>query len=311
MMFFSRCSLFIYITLWSFISLGAPLTSDESDALQVVGKQSVLQEFQQHEEHLAHVGIGLFYGAQSAYSPLVKNPSVWNDHTRFSFIKKSLRREFVATLRSHDAIDSYVNSLVGNQDAEERQGDIRLIDSISWALLHLKTSYKSIGKELRALQIENKVHKSTRPALTLALELQKDGWHSIYWNPDIQFCRITNPQVRQKALSGLKQIRQGYYLHPQMKVDLKLINYNPPSSCKTKKQSSDLTRRLKRVPFWLGLYKDGHEMFSGTQGEIHSIDSSELPTSKTLIRKAHFESWQTIESQGTHDGLILVPPGSI
>lgn len=310
-MLLCRLLLFIYISLWSFLSLGAPLTSDESDALQVVGKQSVLQEFQQHQEHLSHVGVGLFYGAQSSYSPLAKGNTVWSDHMRFNFIKKSLRQEFLTTLRSHDSIDSYVNSLVGNQDAVERQGDIRLLDSFFWALLHIKTSYKSIGKEHRALYIENKVLKSKRPALTLALELQKDGWHSIYWNPDTQYCRISDPQQRRTAFSGLKQVQQGYYLHPQIKVDLKMINYNPPSSCKTKKQKSDMTLRLKRIPFWLGLYKGGHDVFTGTQGEINIIDSKEMPTSKTLIKRAHFETWQTVDSQGTHEGLILVPPGSI
>lgn len=306
------CFLFLCSTSYGQVRT-SPWTTDDSSTFQVIAKQSLLTEINAHQSHLSQVGVGLFYGTHSRYSPLSSLLPRWTDLHRFEFIKKALKPQFVDQMRSSNALSSYINSLVGTQDSENRQGDIRMLDSVLWSLTHLKISYKAINREARVLQIEENVLKSKNPALRLILELQNDGWNSVYWNPDTSLCSLNStPQLKRYHQITLQRVQQqGYFLTPNLKVDSQLLNYNPSPNCNTTKEPSALLLHIKRVPFWIGLYNNGRNLFVGSQGSLTTVNSQDMPTSSTLLQNFIFETWQNSQTRGNSEGLILLPPHTL
>ncbi len=293
---------------------GATFTSDESEAAQVVGRQSVLQSMQSHRAHLARTGIGLYYGIQSEYSPLKRirrTSTILSDMDRFGFVKMQLKKPFVQQLGSTSALDAYVGRLVGIQDADTRYGDLQMTSSVMWALKHVKAAYEAAGKVERANQIGRIVMDKGGHAKHLLLELQKDGWHSIYWNPDTQQADERTPTQRYAHRRSWQEASSGKYFNGLFKVDYLLVNYRPTRGSSTKKETASLAK-LKRVPFWIGMANYGKHAFVGYQTHISEVYDAALPTSSQLIQDSDFTQWKGhYGSEKLLSGLIMVPPGSL
>lgn len=301
------------LCLWPLLGEAALFTLDESEAAQVVGRESVLQSMKAHRDHLQKTGVGLFYGVKSTYSPLKKsknsNEKIWSDIERFGYIKTVLHKNFVHKLGSMNAVDAYVGSLVGIQEEQPRHGDLQMTGSLLWVLKHVSAAYAASGKSERAEQIVRLVQNNGNHPYLLLVELQKDGWHSIYWNPDVAL-----PDDDKKAslhLRSWQEAQKGTYFNNTIKVDYLLTNYRPTKGSKTKKDLSSL-KKLKRVPFWVGLANYGRHIFVGYQDHLSEAHSAEMPTSNNLIMDSEFGKWHGhYPSEKLLSGIIMVPPGSL
>ncbi|MCC6138023.1 MAG: hypothetical protein IT287_05285 [Bdellovibrionaceae bacterium] len=305
----------LLICLSPLIASAALFTVDESEAAQAVGRQSVQNAMRAHRSHLQKTGVGLYYGIQSSYSPLkkLKKPSdkIWSDLERFSYIKTVLHKDFVQKLGSVNAVDTYAGSLVGLQEEEPRRGDLEMTSSLLWALKHVSSAYIAAGKKERAEQIVSRVKKNGNQPQTLLVELQKDGWHSIYWNPDVALPSENNSNKAALHLRSWQEAQKGSYLNENIKVDYHLINFRPTKGSKTKKDLSSL-KKLKHIPFWVGIANYGRHTFVGYQNHISEAYNTELPTSQNLIMDSSFESWfGHYASEKLLSGIIMAPPGSL
>ncbi len=297
------------------LGYGATFISKESEAAQVVGRDSVTKAIKSHKAHLQKTGVGLFYGSKSSYSPtkelISASDNMWSDIDRFSYIKTILNKNFVQTLGSSNAVDSYVGSLVGIQDENPRHGDLEMTSPLLWALKHVKAAYTAAGKKERAEQIARIVEKNGSKAKDLIIELQKDGWHSIYWNPDVNHVAESNERKKTLHERSWQEAQRGEYLNGKIKVDYKLVNYRPSPGSKTKKSVSGL-KNLKRVPFWVGMANYGKHMFAGYHGHVTEVYNMEMPTSPRLIMDSEFANWTGhYKSEKLLSGIIMVPPGSL
>lgn len=297
------------------LGYGATFVTEESEAAQVIGRDSVKKAIRDHRAHLQKTGVGLFYGSKSSYSPIKKlqsaSDTMWSDIDRFSYIKTILRKDFVQTLRSTSAVDAYVGSLVGNQDQLPRNGDMEMTSPVLWALKHVKAAYTAAGKKERGEQIDRIVESSGSAAHILIMELQKDGWHSIYWNPDVNAPAEPNESKKSLHERSWQEANRGEYMNGKIKVDYSLVNYRPSPRSKTKKNTSSLTK-LKRVPFWIGMANYGKHMFVGYHGHLSEAYSMEMPTSSRLIVDSEFANWSgNYRSEKLLSGIIMVPPGSL
>lgn len=304
----------LLIGLCPLLGYGATFTSDESQAAQVVGRKSVLQAMKSHRDHLSRTGMGLFYGSSSEYSPLKrirKNSTILSDTDRFGFVKMNLKKSFVEQLGSMSTLDAYAGRLVGIQDADERYGDIEMTSSVLWALKHVKAAYQAAGKAERADQIGRIVMDKGGHSKHLIIELQKDGWQSIYWNPDTQMPDEKNAQKRAQHLRSWQEASGGKYMNKSIKVDYLLVNYRPTRGSSTTKDTSSLAK-LKRVPFWIGMANYGHHTFVGYQTHISEAYNIAMPNSHQLIRDSEFGTWKGhYASEKMLSGIIMVPPGSL
>lgn len=293
---------------------GATFTPDESDAAQVVGRASVIKSMKAHRDHLEKTGIGLFYGMKSDYSPTKQKSAtskIKTDLDRFSFVKSSLKQDFINKLGSVNSVDSYVGSLVGIQDDETRYGDLQMTGSVLWPLKHVIAAYVAANKKERSEQIGRIVRDSGYSAQTLMLELQKDGWHSIYWNPDVNEPNDSDPAKRAHHLRTYQDANNGTYMNNSLKVDYVLLNYRPSPGSQTKKDVSSL-RKLKRVPFWVGMANFGKHAFVGYQDHVTEAHNIALPTNPKLIMDENFISWKGhYKTEKLLSGIIMVPPGSL
>lgn len=309
-----RIFFILLVTLFPMLGYGATFTSDESEAAQVVGRESVLNAMKAHRSHISKTGIGLFYGSASEYSPLKrirKNSTILSDSDRFGYVKMQLNKKFIQQLGNTSAIDSYVGRLVGIQDTPIRHGDLQMTSSVLWALKHVKAAYEAAGKIERADQIHRIVMDRGGRAKDLMVELQKDGWHSIYWNPDTLLPEETNKKIRSMHIRSWQEASSGTYMNNTIKVDYLLVNYRPTRGSPTKKETASLAK-LKRVPFWVGMANYGKHAFVGYQTHISEAYDSAMPTSPQLIMDANFSSWSGhYSTERLISGIIMVPPGSL
>lgn len=305
----------LFLFLFPLLGYGAIFVTEESEAAQVVGRDSIKKAIRDDRAHFQKTGVGLFYGSKSSYSPIKKlqsaSDTMWSDIDRFSYIKTVLRKDFVHSLSSTTAIDSYVGSLVGNQDQLPRNGDLEMTSPVLWVLKHVKAAYTAAGKKERGEQIDRIVASSGDSPVVLIMELQKDGWHSIYWNPDVNTPAETDQGKKSLHERSWQEASRGEYMNGKIKVDYSLINYRPSHRSKTKKTISSL-RKLKRVPFWIGMANYGKHVFAGYHGNLSEAYSMEMPTSPRLIMNSEFANWSGhYKSEKLLSGIIMVPPGSL
>jgi hypothetical protein len=180
-----------------------------------------------------------------------------------------------------------------------------------WALKHVKAAYAAAGKKERGEQIDRIVESRRDAAEVLIVELQKDGWHSIYWNPDVNAPDEVNEGKKSLHERSWQEASRGEYMNGKIKVDYSLVNYRPSKRSKTKKNTSSL-RKLKRVPFWIGMANYGKHVFVGYHGHVSEAYSMEMPTSPRLIMDSEFANWSgSYKSEKLLSGIIMVPPGSL
>lgn len=294
------------------LTQAAVFSDAEVDAALRAGQESIVQTTKSHNEHLSKTGVGLFYGMLSGYSPLKRkaDATAWSDLERFSYLKTVLKKDFIMQLGSMNAVDSYVQSLVGAQDIIPRTGDLQITGSLLWALRHIQEAYRAANKEERIKQIIRHVlSHSGQPQLLLMEELQKDGWEAVYWNPDTNAPQETDAKLINMHKRSVLEAQNGVYNNNSIHVNHILANYRPSSRSKTKR-SLDGLQRLNRIPFWVGVANYGHHAFVGYRGNVSEAHNHEMPTSPLLIKNTPFSIWSGYTKEKYLSGIIMIPPGT-
>jgi len=235
------------------------------------GKAALNQKMQGHFDAIDKTGVGLYYG----------------DHSSYKSMKPAEREAWIAA-----------NKTAGTNPPAPKQSSC-----IGWAMENVKAAYVAAGKEARWSQIERIVSSQGMKGTDLAKELQKDGWESVYWNPDAK-----NPDDGNGEHSfSASQVAKGkpYY---GIKVDHQVIDYRPSGLAKPGKQPTTQNlegiKKLEQAPFFFGLAKGGMHTFVGQQGRVNEFHWDRNPDQKDAIEERPLTEFPW------NSGVIMLPPGT-
>ena len=243
--------------------------TDFGAKLAAGGAQSIELRMKQHADGIEKTGIGRYFGDHSAWKKMsAPEKEQWiKDNTRPGVTPPSA-------------------------------ASVKESSCIGWAMENVGAAYAAAGKSERWAEIQRHVVANGSKGTELAKELKKDGWQSIYWNPDAKNPADGNAE---HSFSAVQVGRgKGYY---GVAVDAQVTNYRPTDGKGTTKDMSGIGR-LREVPFFFGLAKGGMHTFVGRQGQVNEFHWAEMPDSNRAIEQMPLEKF------GWNSGLIMVPPGT-
>lgn len=243
--------------------------NDFGAKLAAGGAQSVELRMKQHTDSIEKTGIGKYFG----------------DHSSWKTMSAADKQQW---------IKDHAKSGVTPPSA----GSVKENSCIGWAMENVGAAYAAAGKSERWNEIQKIVTSKGSKGTDLAKELKKDGWQSVYWNPDAKNPSDGNAEHSFSAVQVAKG--KGYY---GVEVDAQVTNYRPTEGKGTKQDMSGV-ERLREVPFFFGLAKGGMHTFVGRKGEVNEFHWAEMPDSKRAIEQTPLEKF------GWNSGLIMVPPGT-
>jgi hypothetical protein len=248
--------------------VGGPANSFGA-TLAAAGAQSIEMRMKAHNDSIDKTGVGTYFG----------------DHSSWKTMSADEKTQWIKDNAKPGTTPPAASSIKENS-------------CIGWAMENVGAAYKAAGKADRWAEIQHIVVSKGSKGMDLAKELKKDGWQSIYWNPDAKHPDDSNPE---HSFSALQVARgQGYY---GVDVDAQVINYRPTDGQGTTLDTSGLDK-LKKVPFFFGLAKGGVHTFVGRQGEVNEFHWSAMPDDHGSIQQTPLKDW------GWNSGLIMVPPGT-
>lgn len=233
------------------------------------GAQSIALRMQKHLDAIEKTGVGTYYG----------------DHSSWKTMSAEEKTQWIAENTKPGVTPPSASS-------------VKEASCIGWAMENVGAAYAAAGKSARWAEIMKTVVANGSKGTDLAKELKKDGWQSIYWNPDAKNPNDGNTEHSFSAAQVAKG--KGYY---GIAVDAQVVNYRPTDPDKTKQDLSGI-EKLKEVPFFFGLAKGGVHTFVGRQGEVNEFHWAEMPNSEHAIQQTPLKDW------GWNSGLIMVPPGT-
>jgi hypothetical protein len=231
---------------------------DWGPALASAGLASIIAKTRAHREAISETGLGRYYGSRSTFAGLTA----------------SQQRASVQA-RAKPGMPARV---------PQRS------DCIGWAMENLEAAYRAVGRSSRWNAISAEVIRKQGRGDVLARELQKDGWVSVYWNPNER--RPLNGNAEHSFTA--RQVREGrpYY---GIQVEDRLVDYAL--------RASEL-EPLKRAPFFFGLAEGGKHTFVGHGGKVSELHWAAGPEDPLAIEE------RTLERFPWGSGLLLVPPGT-
>lgn len=241
--------------------------NDLGNKLAAGGAQSIALRMKAHEDAIDKTGIGIYYG----------------DHSSFKTMTAAERKQWVTE-----------NAKPGTTPSNNQKES----SCIGWAMENVGAAYAAAGKSDRWAEIQRIVVSKGSKGIDLAKELQKDGWQSVYWNPDAKHPDDGNAEHTFSAAQVARG--NGYY---GLKVDATVENYRPTDPATTKQDLSGIDK-LSKVPFFFGMAKGGVHTFVGRNGSVNEFHWSEMPDSKHAIQETPLKDW------GWNSGVIMVPPGT-
>jgi LysM repeat protein len=242
-------------------SLGAKLAAG--------GAQSIELRMKQHNDAIEKTGVGTYFG----------------DHSSWKSMSAADKQQWLADNAKPGVKPPSASSIKENS-------------CIGWAMENVGAAYAAAGKSARWAEIMSTVVAKGSKGTDLAKELKKDGWQSVYWNPD---AKNPNDGNAEHSFSAVQAARgKGYY---GIDVDAQVVNYRPTDGMGTKQDMSGI-EKLREVPFFFGLAKGGVHTFVGRKGEVNEFHWSEMPNSSHAIQQTPLEQF------GWNSGLIMVPPGT-
>lgn len=243
--------------------------NDFGARLAAGGAQSIELRSKQHLDAIERTGVGTYFG----------------DHSEWKKMTPQQKTEWLAA-----------NTKAGV--TPPAASTIKESSCIGWALENVGAAYAAAGKSERWAEIQRTVISKGSKGTDLAAELKKDGWQSIYWNPD---AKNPNDGNAEHSFSAVQVARgKGYY---GIAVDAQVLNYRPTDEAKTKTDMSGI-EKLREVPFFFGLAKGGMHTFVGRKGEVNEFHWAEMPNSTNAVEQTPLEKF------GWNSGLIMVPPGT-
>ncbi len=230
------------------------------------GAQSIEMRMTGHQTAIERTGIGTYFG----------------DHSEWKSMSAAERKAWVAE-----------NKKPGTTPTEPKESSC-----IGWAMENVGAAYAAAGKSERWAQIMKTVVAKGSKGTDLAIELKKDGWESVYWNPDTK--KPDDGNNEHPYTASLVKSGKPYY---GIAVDHQVTNYRPTEGSGTAKDMSGI-EKLKKVPFFFGLARGGTHTFVGRQGKVNEFHWSDMPNSKHAIEESALQKFMW------NSGVIMVPPGT-
>ncbi len=263
---------------WSATTTGGPAAAQVGTAqrpsnfgakLAAGGTQSIELRMKQHADAIEKTGVGAYFG----------------DHSSWKTMSASEKDQWIKDNAKPGVKPPSASSVKENS-------------CIGWAMENVGAAYAAAGKSERWSEIMRTVVSKGSKGTDLARELKKDGWESIYWNPDAKHPSDGNAE---HSFSATQVARgKGYY---GVDIDAQVTNYRPTDGQGTKQDMAGI-ERLREVPFFFGLAKGGVHTFVGRKGEVNEFHWAEMPNSAHAIQQTPLEQF------GWNSGLIMVPPGT-
>jgi hypothetical protein len=220
-----------------------------------------------HAQSVAQTGIGHYYGSQSAYAK-------WSPEQRAEWAAQQ--------------------PTTGASPPTPRESDC-----MQWSMEVLESAYSSAGRRSRWLEIAAEVTRHSGRGDILAKELRKDGWMSVYWNPDTRQPRDGDAE---HSFTAAKAARgEPYYGVP---VDGNVVDYAPSHGGAAQAENAATLEELKRSPFFFGIARGGRHTFVGGYGNIAELHWEAMPSNPAVIEQKRFEAFDWLS------GVILLPPGT-
>jgi len=232
------------------------------------GAQSIELRSKRHLESIEKTGVGTYFG----------------DHSSWKKMSATEKQDWIKANAKPGTTPPSASSTKGTR----RTGG---------AMEHVGPTYAAPRTGERFAEIQRIVASKGSKGTDLAAELKKDGWQSIYWNPDAK-----NPDDgnAEHSFSALQVSRgKGYY---GIEVDAQVTNYRPTEGKGTRQDMSGI-EKLREVPFFFGLAKGGMHTFVGRAGEVNEFHWAEMPNSTRAIEQTPLEKF------GWNPGFIIVPAG--
>jgi hypothetical protein len=243
-----------------------------------------------HFDAIQKTGIGLMYGPKSSYAKL-------SDAQKSLYISQRRRPGTAAPVPKETSCVGFV-------------------------LNQLEQGYKRAGKQERWKEIDAIVRDHQGDGNFLLQELKKDGWTTVYFNPDVK-----NPtqQVGQPSkpadhhiwtasevkkgrnyLSGVKLFNGERF--DGIPIDEQMLNYRPTNPYQTTPETAQL-EKLRRAPLFVGIANGGYHVYLGSQGNVIESHSTRNPTDPTNMEIRPFSEWGLLDGESYLSGVIAVPPG--
>lgn len=205
----------------------------------------------------------------------------------------------VVDARTSERLDAWA-ATEGTALVDAVLDELELSSCITWAMSHVKAAYTAAGQGTRWKQIERTVRASNYRGDVLAKELQKDGWTSMYFNPDAKTPYDGDGEhtfTARQALAG-----KPYY---GIAVDQTLTDYRPTEGSTTKVTDATIAQleRLSEVPFFFGLARGGNHTFVGTHGQVNEFHWDYGPDGRYAMSQLPLELFPW------NSGVIMLPPG--
>jgi hypothetical protein len=285
------------------------------------------QTKKENDAAIAKDGVGLRYGAKSAFGKLSRPE-------RYKYVQNIVRRKNPGEVMNAD----YINGLLDR---------MRGTSCIGYTMESLAAGYAAAGKSERWNEIAGIVRAKGTIGTVLVAELQKDGWEAVYWNADTKTYRgpTEGPKDKQRRddhqffmtkflnrdgsfrpgvdASGAPLPRRDYYgTYPQHAM----LNFyaGPPNSIP--KLDQTVLAKLKNVPYWVGVAASGYHCIQGEGNELRDSHMARDPDDLTNVERRPFEemthAWNTAarKTRKTPEGdpvfseelsgVLVVPPGT-
>jgi hypothetical protein len=193
---------------------------------------------------------------------------------------------------------------------------------IGFVLKNLEAGYKNAGKAERWKEIDQIVRDNAGDGDFLLQELKKDGWTTVYWNPDVKnpTTQVLSPsKPNDHHIWTASEVKKGKNYLSGVKlpngekftgipIDEKMLDYRPTNPYKTTAQTEQL-QKLRDAPLFVGIANGGYHVYLGSQGQVIESHSTRGPTDPTNIEIRPFTEWGLLQGEAYLSGVIAVPPG--
>ncbi len=270
-----------------------PTTKIEGEWKPVVegALESVNSMMESHFNAIQNSGIGIMYGPKSDFAKLSQQD----------------KQRYLARHRKPG-----VGAPVPNETS-----------CIGFVLKHLEEGYKNAGKEKRWAEIDRIVRDNNGEGTILLRELKKDGWTTVYFNPDTKNPTTKVPSPSKDSmhhiwtatevakgnpyLAGVKTLKGERF--EGIPIDDQVVNYRPTNPYQTTSQKAGL-QKIREAPFFVGIANGGYHVYLGSQGNVIESHSTRSPLDPTNIEIRPFSEWGLLAGESYLSGVIAVPPGA-
>ena len=255
--------------------------------------ESVNTLMDNHFNSIKNSGIGLMYGPNSNFAKLDENQ-------KSEFLARSRKPGSAAPVPQETSC-------------------------IGFVLNQLEQGYKRAGRTDRWKEIDDVVRINNGDGNFLLRELKKDGWTTVYFNPDVKNPNTLVPGASKPAdhhvwtasevkkgrnyLSGVKLPNGDRF--EGIPIDKQMINYRltNPYDYATTTETEEI-QKLRDAPLFVGIANGGYHVYLGSQGNVIESHSTRGPTDPTNMEIRPFTEWGLLKGESYLSGVIAVPPGS-